>query len=98
MNTYTTNTTTDLSGLVRHLGITAEAQVITFSDGSTNVALRWSDGLANTWEETFGSLSSAMARLAILAYCGEDEWNTEFVSDGLEFVQSFDNWAYREVI
>lgn len=36
--------------------------------------LEWDDGVANAWTESYGSLSSALARAALLASCAEADW------------------------
>jgi hypothetical protein len=48
-----------------------------------SVVLAWSDGVANDYEETYGSLSVALARLATLSFCGEgdDPWSECFKHD-----------------
>ena len=47
--------------------------------------LTWTDGLEE-WEETYGSLSSALARLALLAACSESGWEDGFADDEGEHV------------
>lgn len=89
--------TLNLSGIFAHLGALPEVTVWHDEDGSTTVRIYWSDGVANDWEETYGSLSSAMARLALLAYCGEDGWQSSFATDDLDFVQAFDAYAASQV-
>lgn len=44
-------------------------------------ALRWSDGVANEWEEEFELLSVAFIRLASLSRCSESDWEKGFSLD-----------------
>lgn len=92
-----TTTTLNLSSIFAHLDTLPEVTVWTDDDGSTTVRLYWTDGVANEWEETYGSLSSALARLAILAYCGEDDWQSSFATHDLKFVEAFNQYAATQV-
>jgi hypothetical protein len=40
--------------------------------------LKWNDGVANEWSENYSLLSSALARAATLAACGETGWGKGF--------------------
>jgi hypothetical protein len=40
--------------------------------------LYWHDGVAGEWEETYPTLSVALARAAVLAKCNETQWNEGF--------------------
>jgi hypothetical protein len=57
--------------LAPDLGIDAHVFYDEFIDSYT---LYWSDGVANEWSENFDMLSDALARLAALVHCGENEW------------------------
>lgn len=51
----------------------------------TTYTLRWSDGVANTWEETYHSLAVTLLRLAALAECGRLGWIAGFAHSEREF-------------
>jgi hypothetical protein len=61
---------------------------LTFTDGTParitlvgeSHVLEWTDGIC-VWEETYGSLSAALGRLALLAACHESGWADGFVDD-----------------
>ena len=58
---------------------------ITLSRSSDGFVLRWSDFVANEWEENYGSLSVALVRVAALVRCGESDWAKGFMSDAQAF-------------
>jgi hypothetical protein len=48
--------------------------------------LSWSDGIANEWNESYDFLSTAILRLAALAFCSEHDWEVGFrATDAAEF-------------
>lgn len=47
--------------------------------------LSWDDGIANEWNETFPSLSIALARMAVLVHCGELDWEVGFSANPEKF-------------
>ena len=47
--------------------------------------LEWTDFVANDWREEFRDLSSALARLALLAYCAATDWNSSFADESDKF-------------
>lgn len=48
---------------------------VTVTDtGAGSVVVNWTDGATGEWTETFSTLSAALARVALLARCGEDGW------------------------
>lgn len=53
-------------------------------DGTESFVILCEDFVANAWDETFPTLSLALARLAVLAKCAEDNWDTGFINDGDE--------------
>ena len=61
------------------------ACAITLSRAGDGFVLRWSDFVANEWEENYGSLSVALVRVAALVRCGESGWAQGFVSDAQAF-------------
>jgi hypothetical protein len=56
----------------------------------TGYVLEWTDFVANDWSETFPNMSTALARLALLAYCCETDWDATFKNDSKDF---FLNWV-----
>jgi alpha-ketoglutarate-dependent taurine dioxygenase len=59
--------------------------------------LNWTDYVANDWEETFPTLSTAVARLAVLMRCGETDWEVGFEQDAPIFFRSATTFLDREV-
>lgn len=56
--------------------------------------LEWGDVVSNEFREEFNNLSSALARVALLAYCGSTDWDATFAnssgvfsSEWLEFAK-----------
>ena len=49
-----------------------------YNDLNSCYVLKWSDGIANEWDEEYATLSAALSRLAALVYCGEHEWDLFF--------------------
>jgi hypothetical protein len=65
----------------------AEAILSPVFDGTINISvlkdddtftLTWNDGVINEWAENYPTLSVALARAAVLAKCGETQWNEGF--------------------
>ena len=54
--------------------------------------LEWNDGVANRYTEQYTELSTALARLACLAKCGEEEWGIGFEQDESDFVAVADEF------
>ena len=54
--------------------------------------LEWNDGVANDYFEQYTELSTALARLACLAKCGEEEWGIGFEQDESDFVAVADEF------
>lgn len=54
-------------------------------NGIGTVVVRWGDGVANEWEETFNSVSVALVRVAALAKCAEDGFESGFAQQGRDF-------------
>ncbi len=48
-------------------------------------ALRWGDYVANVWNESYPTLSLAVARLAALLYCQEADWDLMLAVEPDEF-------------
>jgi hypothetical protein len=40
--------------------------------------LHWGDHVVNRWREPYGTLSGALARMALLIYIGEGQWERGF--------------------
>ena len=59
--------------------------------------LTWTDGI-NVWEETYGSLSSALGRLALLAACFESGWADGFADDEGEHVVRWEAFLSDAVV
>lgn len=55
--------------------------VATITNSGETWTLAWDDGIANAWSESYGSLSSALARAALLASCAESDWVDSFADD-----------------
>lgn len=53
--------------------------------------IRWTDGI-NEWTENFLELSTALARLAALVKCGEEDWSAFFAHDEAEFSNQADSF------
>lgn len=45
-----------------------------YTTGDSWYRLTWSDGVANSWREKYSQLSFALARLAMLAFSEEADW------------------------
>lgn len=54
---------------------------ISYDDQNDHYRLECDDLVANVWVETFENLSLALARMALLARCGEENWNSVFRFD-----------------
>lgn len=50
--------------------------------------LHWGDLVANSWDETFPTLSATLARLATLVACGEANWKIGFANNPDNFLAS----------
>ena len=70
----------DLTHLFAAKGIDVMVSITIIGD---SVVLAWGDVVPNEFEETYGSLSVALARLATLSFCGEgdDPWSECFKHD-----------------
>lgn len=60
------------------LNTTLEGVHVAVTTVGESHVVRWTDGISE-WEETYGSLSSALARVAVLAACAESAWEDAFV-------------------
>jgi hypothetical protein len=47
--------------------------------------LHWDDFVANYWREPYGTLSGALARMALLIYLGEGQWRQGFKNEAIPF-------------
>ena len=85
------NTNTNLTNTFHAKGMAVNVDLVVVGD---SVVVKWNDGVANAWEETYGSLSVALARLAGLAYCGEgdDPWGDCFRHDEDEWTAVAAEW------
>ena len=85
------NTNLDLTNVFFAKNIHTAVNIAVVGD---SVVVKWDDGVANAWEETYGSLSVALARLAALAYCGEgdDPWGDCFRHDEDEWTAVAAEW------
>jgi hypothetical protein len=59
--------------------------------------LRWNDGVANEWTESYPTLSVALARAATLAACGESDWEKGFANSPVDFTVNAKNFLVGEV-
>jgi hypothetical protein len=50
------------------------------------------DGVINEWTEWFDTLSSALARVAAVVYCGEHGWDVSFADDASQFRTVAQTW------
>lgn len=62
-----------------------DSAFVTIEKSPSGVSLRWNDGVVNEWTEEYESLSVALARVAVLAACGEKDWEVGFVNDSSTF-------------
>ena len=53
---------------------------VTVSKTGDQFKISWTDYTANDWEETYPSLSLALARLAVLAECGDSDFEKLFAN------------------
>ena len=82
-----TNTTTTMFSAVFDSPHAGEAGVsLRRLNDDTGYVLEWTDFVANDWSETFPNMSTALARLALLAFCCETDWDAMFKDDSSEFV------------
>jgi hypothetical protein len=51
----------------------------------TGVTVKVGDYVANIWEETYDTVALAMARVAVLIYCAENNFDLYFMHDTPEF-------------
>lgn len=51
----------------------------------TGVTVTVSDYVANVWEETYDTVALAMARVAVLIHCAENDFDLYFMHDTPEF-------------
>lgn len=47
-------------------------------DAADKFIINWTDYVANEWTEEYTKLSAALTRLAMLAACGEADWDLGF--------------------
>jgi sulfur relay (sulfurtransferase) complex TusBCD TusD component (DsrE family) len=59
----------------------SEAAAVLIEKKDAVYVLRWNDGVVNEWSESYPSLSVALARAAVLAACGEANWERGFAND-----------------
>jgi hypothetical protein len=52
----------------------------------------WSDGVANDWTEYFPAVSSALARVAAIVFCGEHDCEVGFDTDADQFHTAAQAW------
>lgn len=70
----------------------ADASIVCAYDAPRErYALRWTDGI-NEWTEHYFELSTALARLAALVKCGEEDWSAFFAHDEAEFSTQADSF------
>ena len=69
-------------------------RVIEIEDG---YRLEWDDNIANYFREDYESLSTAVARLAVLIACGEGEWEPTFTRDASQHAKHFDALITEEM-
>jgi len=62
----------------------------------TRFTLEWTDYVVNDWCEVFDTLSVALARLAVLAKCEEQNWDV-FMMDAPQFVERWSTFVERMV-
>ena len=55
--------------------------------------LAWGDGISH-WDETFPNMSEALARAAMLAFCGERRWDTFFADTDEPFRNAMNNFFF----
>lgn len=73
------------------LGTVVNVQVV--DDG---YELSWGDSIANEWRETYPSLALALARVAVLAHCGANDWEIGFFSGVAEFTANASSFIRDE--
>jgi len=76
---YHTYFTVDIPSGSPYMG-GATATVSDDGSGTGPIRLSWHDGFINEWHEDYPTLALALARLAVLAHCGEDDWRTSFAT------------------
>lgn len=86
-----------LADVFRNTGFVPSITVWSSYHDGTTVLVRWEEE-GEVIEERYGSLSTALARLALLAYRGEGDESLEFVTDDLQFVEDFDDYASTQVV
>lgn len=69
------NFSTAAADVINFNGLGTYAKVGTYGD---QFSLVWTDGVCNEWAEVYPTLSLALARFALLVYCGESEWEKGF--------------------
>lgn len=72
---------------------------ISYDDTNEQYRLECDDLVTNTWVETFPSLSTALLRLALVARCGESDWNLNFLNDhdSDSFLNQSDEFMWGQV-
>lgn len=63
----------------------------------TGYILECTDFVANDWREEFKTLSSALARLALLAYCAGEGWVPTFTNAPEVFSVDWNEFAEKQV-
>ena len=72
---------------------------ISYDDKKDQYLLECDDLVANTWVEIFPSLSTALLRFALLARCGESDWNLCFLNnpDSETFLTQSEEFLWGQV-
>lgn len=63
-------------------------EVVEYADAARSdvtYVLTWTDGVVNEWEETYGDLAVALARVAAIIRCVTSEGELSFADDAAEF-------------
>jgi hypothetical protein len=58
--------------------------------------LTWTDFVINDWTETYDNLSTALARMAVLARCAEHNWEIGFTNDTKQFMYTSETFLNGE--
>lgn len=69
--------------------------IASITEGKSNFDLHWTDGIGS-WLEEYEDLSTALARLAVLAHCSESAWELHFTHTAQEFTREFCKFARKE--